>query len=150
MNSREAISARKCEPPFLTQVSVRFRALSWVFGFLLPMRRLRDLMASLGATVLDRMISEISRFRAISSKLLLVAFTICSSKAVLAEDDHQLIMVGNGRRLIGRGRRGRGQLATEEAGDDLRKIKGARVLTPRVAWRPGDGDDGWSRLKLGG
>lgn len=30
-------------------------------------------------------------------KLLLVAFSICSSKAVLAEDDHQLIILANGR-----------------------------------------------------
>lgn len=29
-------------------------------------------------------------------KLLLVAFSICSSRAVLAEDDHQLIMVAMG------------------------------------------------------
>jgi hypothetical protein len=27
-------------------------------------------------------------------RLLLVAFSICSSSAVLAEDDHQLIMLG--------------------------------------------------------
>lgn len=44
-----------------------FRALSWVFGFLLPMRFLRERMASLGATVLDLMMSEISRLSAISS-----------------------------------------------------------------------------------
>lgn len=87
MNSREAISAKKCDPPFLTHVSVScigqvraigcvgsaswghrtFKALSCVLGFLLPMRRLRDRMASLGATVLDLMTSEISRFRAMSS-----------------------------------------------------------------------------------
>lgn len=89
------------------------RALSWVFGFLLPMRFLSDCMAALGATVLDLMTSEISRLSAISSlyvlslarlrhhcnmrrpyRLLLVAFSICSSSAVLAEDDHQLIMLG--------------------------------------------------------
>lgn len=70
-------------------------------------------MAALGATVLDLMTSEISRLSAISSlyvlslaylhhrcsirrpyRLLLVAFSICSSSAVLAEDDHQLIMMG--------------------------------------------------------
>jgi len=34
---------------------------------LFPMRRLRDRIASLGCTVLDRMTSEISRFAAISS-----------------------------------------------------------------------------------
>lgn len=44
-----------------------FSALSWVLGFLLPMRLLRERMASLGATVLDLITSEISRFRAISS-----------------------------------------------------------------------------------
>lgn len=31
-----------------------------------------------------------------SSKLLLVARSICSSRAELAEDDHQLIMLTNG------------------------------------------------------
>jgi hypothetical protein len=93
-----------------------------VFGFLLPMRLLRDLMASSGWTVLERMTSEISRLRAISSlfrdlacqlirppdsdlqvargrapyKLLLVAFSICSSRAVLAEEDHQLIILAAG------------------------------------------------------
>lgn len=41
--------------------------LSWVLGFLLPIRRLRLRMASLGATVLDRITSEISRLRAMSS-----------------------------------------------------------------------------------
>ena len=71
-------------------------------------------MASFGATVLDRMTSDISRLRAISSlvtvsfmlqdkgslsfswysyKLLPVALSICSSRAVLAEDDHQLIIL---------------------------------------------------------
>ncbi|KAJ6437693.1 retrovirus polyprotein [Purpureocillium lavendulum] len=86
------------------------RALSCVFGFLLPMRRLSERMASFGATVFERMTSEISRFKAMSSlgwsarvldsrvqvevtyKLLLVAFSICSSRAVLADEDHQLIM----------------------------------------------------------
>ena len=39
--------------------------------------------------------SDISRFSAISSRLLLVAFSICSSKALLAEDENQpLIMLG--------------------------------------------------------
>lgn len=93
-----------------------------MFGFLLPMRLLRDRMASFGATVLDLMTSEISRFNAISSlwngqqerdarsggratyKLLLVAFSICSSRAVLAEDDHQLIILG-GSTLASRGAR---------------------------------------------
>jgi hypothetical protein len=88
------------------------RALSCVFGFLLPMRFFKERMASFGATVFDRMTSEISRLSAISSllgtssantihltttslltyKLLLVALSICSSRAVLAEDDHQLML----------------------------------------------------------
>lgn len=77
------------------------------------MRFFSDCMAALGATVLDLMTSEISRLSAISSlyflalallryhcskrrpyRLLLVAFSTCSSSAVLAEDDHQLIMLG--------------------------------------------------------
>lgn len=78
------------------------------------MRRFSERMASFGATVLDLMTSDISRLSAISSlswrsdrhsdaqgrdwgasyKLLLVAFSICSSRAVLAEDDHQPIMAG--------------------------------------------------------
>jgi hypothetical protein len=57
------------------------------------MRLLRERIASFGATVLDLITSEISRLRAISSRLLLVAFSICSSRAVLAEDDHQLIIL---------------------------------------------------------
>ena len=40
-------------------------------------------MASLGCTVFDRMVSEISRFKAISSRLEEVARSICSSSAVL-------------------------------------------------------------------
>ena len=98
-------------------------------------------MASLGATVLDRMTSEISRFRAISSKLLLVAFSICSSKAVLAEDDHQLIMVGDGDvRSVGVAGEAAGN-RQKNGGMRRRKIKGARVLTVRVAWLSRDGDD---------
>ena len=38
-----------------------------MLGFLLPMRRLRERMASLGCTVLLRMTSEISRLSAMSS-----------------------------------------------------------------------------------
>jgi hypothetical protein len=38
-----------------------------VFGFLLPIRFFNERIASFGATVLDRMTSEISRFSAISS-----------------------------------------------------------------------------------
>lgn len=44
-----------------------FKALSCVFGFLFPIRFFKDRMASLGATVLDRIMSEISRFKAMSS-----------------------------------------------------------------------------------
>ena len=44
-----------------------FRALSCVLGFLLPIRFLSDLIASFGATVLDLMTSDISRFNAMSS-----------------------------------------------------------------------------------
>ncbi len=44
-----------------------FKALSWVFGFELSMRRFSERIASFGWTVLERMTSEISRFRAISS-----------------------------------------------------------------------------------
>jgi len=42
-------------------------ALSWVFGFLLLMRFFSERMASLGCTVFDLMMSEISRLRAMSS-----------------------------------------------------------------------------------
>lgn len=44
-----------------------FNALSWVFGFLSPMRFFKERMASLGGTVLDLTTSDISRLRAISS-----------------------------------------------------------------------------------
>lgn len=44
-----------------------FKALSWVFGFLSPMRFLRERMASFGGTVFERITSEISRLRAMSS-----------------------------------------------------------------------------------
>ena len=45
------------------------KALSWVFGFLLPIRLFRDLIASRGWTVFERIVSEISRLRAMSSLL---------------------------------------------------------------------------------
>lgn len=77
MNSREAISVRKCAPPFLTHVSVSFKADSWTLGFLLPIRLLSERMASLGCTVLDLIRSEISRLRDISSRLDVVAVSIC-------------------------------------------------------------------------
>ena len=93
INSREAISARKWDPPFLTQVSVSMRVDNWMFGFLLPMRFLRERMASLGCTVLDLIKSEISRLVAISSKLDDVAFSICSSRTEVPEVN-QPAMVG--------------------------------------------------------
>ena len=101
MNSLEAISAKKCEPPFFTHVSVSYTELvsfvmyqhvvarltpsaaSCTFGFLLPIRRLSDLIASFGCTVFDRMMSDISKFRAMSSKLEDVARSTCSSSAEL-------------------------------------------------------------------
>ena len=72
------------------------------------MRRFKDLIASFGWTVLDRMTSEISRFCAISSlssgqqvlparyseepdKLDEVALSICSSRAEF--EANQLVMV---------------------------------------------------------
>jgi hypothetical protein len=71
----------KCVPPFLMHVSVNclvsgdqvvdceptFRAASWTFGFLFPIRFLSERMASFGWTVFDLMTSEISRFKAMSS-----------------------------------------------------------------------------------
>jgi len=57
------------------------------------MRLLSDRIASFGPTVLDLMMSDISRLSAMSSRLLLVAFSICASRAVLLPD-HQLIIVG--------------------------------------------------------
>jgi hypothetical protein len=42
-------------------------ALICVLGFLLPMRRLRERMASFEGTAFERMTSEISRLREISS-----------------------------------------------------------------------------------
>lgn len=44
-----------------------FSALSWVFGFLWLMRFFKERMASFGCTVLERMTSDISRLRAMSS-----------------------------------------------------------------------------------
>lgn len=88
MNSREAISVRKWDPPFLTQVSVSLKAEIWILGFLLPIRLFSDRMASLGCTVLDLIRSEISRLVAMSSKLDEVAFSICSSRAVVPEENH--------------------------------------------------------------
>jgi hypothetical protein len=44
-----------------------FKALSCVFGFLLPMRFFSERIASFGWTVFERITSEISRFSAMSS-----------------------------------------------------------------------------------
>ena len=63
-----------------------------MFGFLLPMRFFSDRMASLGCTVLDRMVSDISRLRAMSSKLEDVARSTCSSSAVF-DDENQPAML---------------------------------------------------------
>lgn len=44
-------------------------------------------------------------------KLLLVAFSTCSSRAVLAEDDHQLIILGKAPCVVVAADRGVGQKA---------------------------------------
>jgi len=54
-------------PRCVSGLSLTFSALSCVLGFLLLIRFLSDRIASLGCTVLERMTSEISRLRAISS-----------------------------------------------------------------------------------
>jgi hypothetical protein len=48
---------------------VTIKAAIWMFGFLLPIRRFNDRIASFGCTVFERMMSEISRLSAISSLL---------------------------------------------------------------------------------
>lgn len=48
-------------------MQLTFNVASWILGFRFSKRRFKDLMASLGCTLLDRTISEISRFSAISS-----------------------------------------------------------------------------------
>lgn len=53
-----------------------FRAESWIFGFLLPILFLSERMASFGWTVLERMVSEISRLRAMSSLPGLLVFRL--------------------------------------------------------------------------
>jgi hypothetical protein len=85
INSRDAISVKKCDPPFLTQVSVSFKVDICMFGFLLPILFLSDLIASLGCTVFDLMRSDISRLVAMSSRLDEVAFSISSSRAEVPE-----------------------------------------------------------------
>lgn len=93
MNSREAISVRKCAPPFLTQVSVSLRVDSCIFGFLFPIRFFSDRMASLGWTVFDRIRSETSKLIAISSRELDVARSICSSRADVPDENQPAILV---------------------------------------------------------
>jgi hypothetical protein len=85
---------------------------SWTLGFLWPILRFSDFMASLGCTVLDRITSDISRFSGMSSlhtvsvrcysspspeghthRLEDVARSICSSKALFVEDPNQPAMV---------------------------------------------------------
>lgn len=58
------------------------------------MRFFNARMASLGCTVLDRMTSDISRFKGMSSRLEDVARSICSSSALVVEEPNQLAMVG--------------------------------------------------------
>lgn len=68
-----------------------FKVASWIFGFLLPSLLFNDRMASFGGTVLDRIISEISRLAAMSSKLEVVAFSICSSRAELETNQPAIV-----------------------------------------------------------
>jgi hypothetical protein len=84
-------------------------------GFLWPILFLSDFIASLGCTVFDRITSDISRLRGMSSlfgvsalyysyqyalcstyKLEEVARSICSSNALLVEDPNQPAMVLSG------------------------------------------------------
>lgn len=78
-----------------------------MFGFLLPMRRLSDRMASLGATVLDLMTSEISRLSAMSS-----LHVSSSASAVICRADSLESVVQTAARglvdLLVQGRVGRG------------------------------------------
>ena len=71
-------------------------------------------------------------------RLLLVAFSICSSRAVLAPDDHQLIMVDMGGPVSGKGCevRDAGDVAMrqtdEDVGVELWELRrGRRRLTDR-------------------
>ena len=50
-------------------------------------------MASFGWTVLERMMSDISKFSAISSKLEDVALSICSSRAELEANQLDIFLV---------------------------------------------------------
>lgn len=56
-------------------------------------------MASLGCTVLDLIMSEISKLMAISSKLDDVAFSICSSRADVPEYSQPAMLYGVSQRL---------------------------------------------------
>lgn len=126
MNSREAISAKKCVPPFLTQVSVswvgvsatpwRPRAPTYLEGAELcvgvlasdaSLERSHGLLRGHGfgpddvgdlevegdVFPVSRQRSAMRQERGATYKLLLVALSICSSRAELAEDDHQLIIL---------------------------------------------------------
>ncbi len=76
-------------------VCITFNVASWTFGFLWPILFLSDLIASLGGILLDLTISEISKLRAISSKLEDVARSICSSRAEL-EPNQLAILLDSG------------------------------------------------------
>jgi len=82
-----------------------------MFGFLCPILRFKDRMASLGGTDLLRITSQISRFAAMSSLNLIsfvskimeffdthkpeeVAFSICSSKAELEVNQPAILTFG--------------------------------------------------------
>lgn len=94
-----------------------FNAASCTFGFLFPIRRFSERMASLGGTVLERMTSDISRFSGMSSllrvsnghqsrqeagssykkatyKLEEVARSIWSSRAVLPDPNQPAMVLG--------------------------------------------------------
>jgi hypothetical protein len=62
-------------------------------GFLLPILFLSDRMASLGCTVFDLIRSEISRLVRISSKLDEVAFSICSSRTEVPEENQPAMVL---------------------------------------------------------
>lgn len=60
-----------------------FRAASWTLGFLFPIRFFSERMASLGCTVLDRITSEISRLRGMSSLYCINMSASCISVRLL-------------------------------------------------------------------
>ena len=135
---------RKWDPPFLTHVSVSyeddesaevaakastttneadptFKAASCTFGFLFPIRFFRDLIASLGWTLFDRMTSEISRVSARSSLIM------CCISLLRSRVDHEKHEWDN----LQAGRRGALDLLVER----------------RVGGEPA-GHDAWSSLGL--